>query len=204
LLHVTAFLVLMIVVRQIRPLEFASEIRSGAQAAFGTLKLALKVQIPAILIMLLGLTVVQLVMDHVTANSPSQATKMMVEAISQPSTVAATRPAATPPAIAVHYWKMIAGAAVSLLVVLGLLLTASKRKVGTGIAVGSALLALAAIAAKAYFVFDQDKWNTHQAFASCCVAVSILADLVLLIAALTFVFKRPSTAESLVELKVAT
>lgn len=182
LLHVTAFLVILIVVRKIRPLELAAEIRSGSEAAFGTLKLALKVQIPAILIMLLGLIVVQCVMDYVLAHKIVFAT----------------------PAVAVHHWQMIGGAAVSLVVAVGLLLAASKRKGEMGIAIASALLALTAMGGKFYFVSDHHKWNTHQAFASCCVAVSILADLVLLISALTFLTKRPGRAESAVKLKVAT
>ncbi len=161
LLHVTAFGVIMLTVPKIRPLVLG-EARLG-----DTMRLAIKVQLPAILVMLLGLIVVQCVM-----------------------------------ADRVNYPVMITVAGVSLAVFITLLVMISKRTATLGWGIGCGLLALAAGAAKVYFVAESGKWDKDQAFAACCVAVSILADAILLFSAGAFVVKRLGAAKSGVETKV--
>jgi hypothetical protein len=162
LLHVTAFGVIMVTVPQLRPLALAAKAR-----AHDALLLVLKLQVPAIAMMLLGLIVVQLVMGA-----------------------------------AVNYRLMI-GAGVGLLVVYLVLLTFASRDTGlAGIAGVCILLAAGAAAAKIGFVWDGGMWGKDQAFASCCVAVSVLADLILLCTALSYLVKRNSAVRDEAEVKV--
>lgn len=84
-----------------------------------------------------------------------------------------------------HYLLMIAAAGCSLLLFVGLLLVMLRQAALRSGAVACAVLAiaLATAAGKIYFLADGGRWDRDQAFASCCVAVSVLAAVILRIAA---------------------
>ena len=152
LLHVTAFIVILLTVRKLQPLELAAKLR-----AHDTLQLALKLQVPAVLVMLLGLIVVQGVMGA-------------------------------------NYLPMIALAGAALVVDVALLAMMAKGVALRAGGVISALLALAAGAAKVYFLSDIGQWDKDHAFAASCVAVSVLADGILFLAAGSFLAKPAAAA----------
>ncbi|HVT80577.1 MAG TPA: MFS transporter [Phycisphaerae bacterium] len=176
LLHVTAFGVIMITVPNMRPLVFAAKAR-----AHDSLLLVLKLQLPALAIMLLGTIVVSIVMGGMSAAS---------------NATSATAP------LVVNYSPMILTAIACLVVFMSILAAASLGKALPGMAAACILLTGAAAAWKFYFIFDANKWGKDHAFASCCIAASLFADVILSVTAASFVIKRSSAAESELEEKV--
>jgi MFS family permease len=204
LLHVTAFCLILLTVPNLRPLVLATKAR-----ARDTLLLVLKLQLPAIGLMLLGLTVVQTVMATYVPKPPATmpATTMAATTAAATTNAVATTTATTTSAATVwpnpvDYTPVIAGAAALFVIELVLLLIVSKGAGLMGAAVASAVIAVAAGAAKIYFVAHSEMWDAHHAFASCCVALSILADFMLFVSAVAFVIKRSGPGDVEMEVKV--
>jgi ACS family hexuronate transporter-like MFS transporter len=203
LLHVTAFVLIMLTVPNLRPLVFSVKAR-----AHDTLRLVLKLQFPAIAFMLLGLCVVQYVLSNplpaapatpptniataITSTVPSGA----AEATTAPATAVASKPASTPASVTVNYTPMIAVAGALLVIYAVLLSVTSKGIALKGAAAVCVLVSIGAIAAKLYHLIDSTIWDKDQAFASCCVAVSMLADFLLLASAASFAAKPPQSEDT--------
>jgi ACS family hexuronate transporter-like MFS transporter len=176
LLHVTAFVVILLAVPNLRPLVLATSAR-----AHDALLLVLKLQLPATALLLLGTVVVQLIMGGA---------RTAATAVSGPAS------------ITVDFVPLIIGAPILLAIFMALHLMASRQKALSVVATVCVVLALAAAVAKIYFLADGPKWSRDQAFASCCIAVSVLADLLLLAAAASFMLKKSSAVPDESEAKV--